>query len=37
MALDQHALLDPLGELKLTQTTDRIRAATERLYQEPSE
>jgi transposase-like protein len=34
MALDQHALLDLLGELKLTDTTDRIRASTERLYQE---
>ena len=34
MALDQSALLELLGELKLTGTTDRIRAATERLYQE---
>jgi transposase-like protein len=34
MALDQHALLDLLGELKLTDVPDRIRAATERLYQE---
>jgi putative transposase len=34
MALDQSALLNLLGELKLTDLTDRIRAATERLYQE---
>jgi transposase-like protein len=34
MALDQHALLDLLGELKLTDVPDRIRQATERLYQE---
>ena len=34
MALDQHALLDLLGELKLTDVPDRIRSATERLYQE---
>lgn len=34
MALDPSALLELLGELKLTDTTDRIRAATERLYQE---
>jgi putative transposase len=34
MALDQHALLDLLGELKLTDVPDRIRRATERLYQE---
>lgn len=34
MALDQSALLELLGELKLTDTTDRIRAATERLYRE---
>ena len=31
MALDQSALLNLLGELKLT---DRIRVATETLYQE---
>jgi len=34
MALDQHALLDLLGELKLTDVFDQIRAATERLCQE---
>ena len=34
MALDQHALLDLLKELQLTETTDQIRAATQRLYQE---
>ena len=34
MALDQSALLDLLGELKLTDVTDRIRVATETLYQE---
>ena len=34
MALDQSALLDLLGELKLTDVTDRIRSATEKLYQE---
>ena len=34
MALDQSALLDLLGQLKLTDVTDRIRAATETLYQE---
>ena len=34
MALDQSALLDMLGELKLTDVTDRIRVATETLYQE---
>jgi len=34
MALDQSALLDLLGELKLTDVTDRIRIATETLYQE---
>ena len=34
MALDQSALLDLLGELKLTDVTDRIRVATEALYQE---
>ena len=34
MALDQAVLLDLLGELKLTDVTDRIRVATETLYQE---
>ena len=34
MALDQSALLDLLGDLKLTDVTDRIRVATETLYQE---
>ena len=34
MALDQHALLDLLGELKLTDVPDRIGSVTERLYQE---
>jgi len=34
MALDQSALLNLLGELKLTDVTDRIRHATETLYQE---
>ena len=34
MALDQSALLDLLGELKLTDVTDRIRVATETSYQE---
>jgi putative transposase len=34
MALNQSALLDLLGELKLTDVTDRIRVATETLYQE---
>ena len=34
MALDQFALLDLLGELKLTDVTDRIRVATEILHQE---
>ena len=34
MALDQSALLDLLGELKLTDVTNRIRVATETLYQE---
>jgi putative transposase len=34
MALDQSALLDLLGQLKLTDVTDRIRTATEVLYQE---
>ncbi|GAB3126392.1 transposase-like protein [Leifsonia psychrotolerans] len=34
MALDQSALLDLLAQLKLTDVTDRIRSATESLYQE---
>lgn len=34
MALDQSALLELLGELKLTGVSDRIRVATETLYQE---
>ncbi|GAB3611657.1 IS256-like element IS1553 family transposase [Humibacter ginsengiterrae] len=34
MALDQSALLELLGELKLTDVSDRIRKATEALYQE---
>ena len=34
MALDQSALLDLLDQLKLTDVTDRIRSATEMLYQE---
>ena len=34
MAPDQSALLDLLGELKLTDVTYRIRVATETLYQE---
>lgn len=34
MALDQSALLDLLGELKLTDVSDRIRVATETLYQQ---
>ena len=34
MALDQSALLDLLAQLKLTDVTDRIRIATEKLYQE---
>ena len=34
MALDQSALLELLGELKLTDVTNRIRVATEALYQE---
>ena len=34
MALDQSALLELLGELKLTDVTDRVRTATETLYQE---
>jgi len=35
MVLDQSALLDLLAQLKLTDVTDRIRSATETLYQEP--
>jgi transposase-like protein len=34
MALDHSSLLNLLGELKLTDVTDRIRVATETLYQE---
>lgn len=34
MALDQSALLELLGERKLTDVSDRIRVATETLYQE---
>ena len=34
MSLDQSALLDLLGELELTDVTDRIRVATETPYQE---
>jgi putative transposase len=34
MALDQSALLDLLAQLKLTDVTDRIRSATQTLYQE---
>lgn len=34
MALNQSALLELLAELKLTDTTDRVRQMTERLYQE---
>ena len=34
MALDNSALLDLLAQLKLTDVTDRIRVATETLYQE---
>ena len=34
MALDQSALLDLLAELKLTDVPDRIRVATETLYQQ---
>ena len=34
MALDQSALLELLAQLKLTDVTDRIRSATEVLYQE---
>lgn len=34
MALDQSGLLDLLTELKVTHVTDRIRIATETLYQQ---
>ncbi|MDP9890106.1 transposase-like protein [Pseudarthrobacter enclensis] len=34
MALDQSALVDLLGQLKLTDVTERVRTATEKLYQE---
>ncbi len=34
MALDQSALLDLLTQLKATEVTDRVRTATEKLYQE---
>jgi transposase-like protein len=34
MALDQSALLDLLAQLELTDVTDRIRNATEKLYEE---
>jgi len=34
MALDHSALLDLLAQLKLTDVTDRVRVATETLYQE---
>ena len=34
MAFDRSALLDPLAQLKLTDITERIRSATEKLYQE---
>lgn len=34
MALDQFALLELLGELRDTDVTDRIRVATQKLYQE---
>lgn len=34
MALNQSALLDLLTQLKLTDVTDRVRSATEKLYQE---
>ena len=33
MALDQSALLELLDQLKLTDVSDRIRSATEQLYQ----
>jgi len=34
MAMDQSALLDLLAELKDTEVPDRVRVATEHLYQE---
>ena len=34
MALDQSALLDLLTQLKTTEVTDRVRTATDKLYQE---
>jgi len=34
MAFDQSALLDLLAQFKLTDVTDRIRLATEMLYQQ---
>lgn len=34
MALDQSALFDLLGQLKLADVSDRIRAAAETLYQQ---
>ncbi len=34
MALDQSVLRDLLSELKLTDVTDRIRVATEKLHQQ---
>jgi hypothetical protein len=34
MALDQPALLELLAQLKLTDVSDRIRSATEQLYQQ---
>lgn len=34
MALDQSALLELLGELQSTDVTDRVRLATQKLYQE---
>lgn len=34
MAMDQSALLDLLAALKDTDVTDRVRVATEHLYQE---
>jgi putative transposase len=34
MAMDQSALLDLLAQLQETEVSERIRAATQRLYQE---
>lgn len=34
MALDQSALLELLGELQSTDVSDRVRLATQKLYQE---